>query len=59
MPFMFSQVNKIDAGSFVSEIVRYDYRTADLFGNTILIFAVAANGHWMSFAKIKTLRLKL
>src|SRR6187397_1350450 len=41
---MYSQVNKIDAGSFVSDIVRYDYRTADLFRKYDIDFC--CGGKW-------------
>jgi len=41
---MFSQVNKIDAGSFVSDIVRCDYRTADLFRKYNIDFC--CGGKW-------------
>jgi len=41
---MFSHVNKIEAGSSVSDIVRYDYRTADLFRKYDIDFC--CGGKW-------------
>jgi len=55
---MFSQVNKIDAGSFVSEIVRYDYRTADLFRKYDIDFCCGGKWSLDSVCKNKNLETK-
>ena len=53
---MYSQVNKIDAGSFVSDIVRYDYRTADLFRKYDIDFC--CGGKWPLDAVCKNKNLE-
>jgi len=53
---MFSQVNKIEAGSFISDIVRYDYRTADLFRKYEIDFC--CGGKWPLDAVCKNKNLE-
>ena len=52
---MFSHVNKIEADSFVSDIVRYDYRTADLFRKYDIDFC--CGGKWPLDAACKNKNL--
>jgi len=53
---MFSQVNKIETDSFVSDIVRYDYRTADLFRKYDIDFC--CGGKWPLDAVCKNKNLE-
>jgi len=50
---MYQNIYKIEPFSFVTDIVKHDYRTAEVFRKYDIDFAVAVNGHLMCFVRIK------